>query len=247
VIARFAASKGLLLVSALMLSPACLGIVTATPAGPHPGGVGLHKAGVMSKVGSRLARAFSEHQLHAATRAGTPFKPRDSFLQFTAGRVVIDAIATDDGKTLLADLKSLGLQNGARYNKAVTGQLPVAAINRAASLKTLRSIHATPRPVRNTGSITSQGDVAMRADIARSVYGFDGSGVTVGVMSDSYDTLLGAAADIVSGDLPAAGVTLINGESGICGTVIFCTDEGRAMLQIVHDIAPGADLLFHTA
>ena len=246
-IGRITKSKGILLVFALLLSPTCLGMVTATPAGPHPGGIGFYKAGVMSKVGSRLARAFSEHQQHTATRAISPFTPRDRLLLFAAGRVVIDAIATDDGKTLLAELQNLGLQNGTRYGKAVTGMLPVAAINRAASLKSLRSIHATPRPVHNTGSITSQGDVAMRADIARSVYGVDGSGVTVGVMSDSYDTLGGAAADITSGDLPQAGVTVVNGESGLCGVLIFCTDEGRAMLQIVHDIAPGADLLFHTA
>ena len=240
-------SKGILLVSLLILSPACLGMVTATPATPHPAGVGLHKAGVMSKVGSRLARTFSEYQQHSATRARAPDTPGNSHIQFTAGRVVIDAIATGDGKTLLAELQTLGLQNGAHYGKAVTGQLPVAAINSAASLNSLRSIHATPRPVRNTGSITSQGDVAMRADIARSVYGVDGSDVTIGVMSDSYDTLGGAAADITSGDLPAAGVTVVNGESSVCGVLIFCIDEGRAMLQIVHDIAPGADLLFHTA
>jgi subtilisin family serine protease len=241
------ASKVILLLSALFLSPACPGKVTATPAGPHSGAIGLHKAGAMSRVGSRLVRAFAEQQLHASTRARTPFRPRDSFLQFRAGRIVIDAMASDDGKALLADLQNLGLLNGAHYGKAVTGEIPVAAINSAASLKSLRSIHATPRPVRNTGSITSQGDVAMRADIARSVYGVNGSGVTVGVMSDSYNSLGGAAADITSGDLPSTGVTVINGESGLCGTVIFCTDEGRAMLQIVHDVAPGADLLFHTA
>ena len=74
-----------------------------------------------------------------------------------------------------------------------------------------------------------------------------GTGVTVGVLSDAYDTLGGAATDIASGDLPPGGVQVLNGESTYCGTLIFCVDEGRAMLQIVHDIAPGAGLLFHTA
>ena len=158
---RICASKAILLLSALLLSPACLGMVTATPADPHPGEIGLHKAGVMSKVGSRLARAFSEQQRHAASRTRAPFRPRNRFLQFSEGRIVIDAMARDDGKTLLADLQKLGLQHGARYGKAVTGQLPLAVIHSAASLKSLKSIHATPRPVRNTGAITSQGDAAM--------------------------------------------------------------------------------------
>jgi hypothetical protein len=72
----------------------------------------------------------------------------------------------------------------------------------------------------------------MRADVARTTFGVDGSGVKVGVLSDSYNSLGGAAADITSSDFRPAGVQVIQ-DSGT-------TDEGRAMLQIVHDVAPGA-------
>jgi chitodextrinase len=230
----------------LVLQPASSGNRIATPAS----GVtvtGLDRAGVMSKAGFRLARVFTEYRAHAANQASKAFRPRDRFLHFTQGRVLIDAKATDDGASLLNDLKKLGLLNGSHYGASVSGLLPVAAIKQAAVLNSLISIHATLPPIRNTGSVTSQGDVAMRADIARADLGVDGSGVTVGVMSDSYNMLGGAMADVTSGDLPVAGVTVVNGESSACGTLIFCIDEGRAMLQIVHDIAPGADLLFHTA
>jgi PKD repeat protein len=54
----------------------------------------------------------------------------------------------------------------------------------------------------------------------------------------------GAAADVTDGELPAAGVGVLS-ESSLC-SLVGCVDEGRAMLQIVHDIAPGASLLFHT-
>jgi hypothetical protein len=81
----------------------------------------------------------------------------------------------------------------------------------------------------------------MRADVARATFGVDGTGVTVGVLSDSFNCLGGAAADVASDDLSP--VTVLQ-ELPNCGTG---TDEGRAMLQLVHDVAPGASLTFATA
>jgi hypothetical protein len=82
--------------------------------------------------------------------------------------------------------------------------------------------------------------------------GVDGSGITVGVMSDSYDTravaLTHAANDVASGDLPGAGNPLGNTQPVIVlQDFPNGTDEGRAMAQIVHDMAPKARLGFATA
>jgi hypothetical protein len=90
------------------------------------------------------------------------------------------------------------------------------------------------------GAVTSQGDIAQYSDVARTTNGIDGSGITVGVLSDSYNNLLGEAADVSSGDLPAGVDVLSDLASGGC-------DEGRAMAQIVYDVAPGSELAFHTA
>jgi len=86
--------------------------------------------------------------------------------------------------------------------------------------------------------------------------GLDGAGLTIGVISTSYNSysteLYGTPAttapdDVASGALPGAG--------NPCGyeqpvQVIqegpASDDEGRAMLQIVHAIAPAADLVFTT-
>ena len=102
--------------------------------------------------------------------------------------------------------------------------------------------------------VVSEGDAQLRAARARTQYGVDGAGVTVGVLSGSYNvetaTGISAANDIASGDLPGPG--------NPCGyttpvQVVAETrigagrDEGRAMLQVVHDIAPGATLAFATA
>ena len=77
----------------------------------------------------------------------------------------------------------------------------------------------------------------MRADFARSTFGLTGTGVIVGVLSNSFNCLGGGAADMANGDLSP--VTVIQEISSCTGA----NDEGRAMLQIVHDVAPGTVFL----
>jgi len=96
-------------------------------------------------------------------------------------------------------------------------------------------------------------------DEARKAFGVDGAGVTVGVLSDSYNraTQLGgapiattASQDVGTGDLPGIGNTCA-GQTTPVGVLDDSNttgrDEGRAMAQIVHDVAPGATLAFATA
>ncbi len=97
-----------------------------------------------------------------------------------------------------------------------------------------------------TGRVTSQGDAAQGTGDARATLSLDGAGVTVGVLSDSYDNPSGgvatrAADDIASGDLPPAA------RIAVLDDAIAASDEGRALMQIVHDVAPGANLAFATA
>jgi Subtilase family len=88
------------------------------------------------------------------------------------------------------------------------------------------------------GAVTSQGYVTHTADQA--VYlGFDGTGVRVGALSDSASPE-SVAALIATGDLPPDVVTA-PGQAGSGG------DEGTAMMEIIHDLAPGAKLFFATA
>src|SRR5262249_50141426 len=81
--------------------------------------------------------------------------------------------------------------------------------------------------------------------------GFKGDGITVGVLSDSFNTALEnvqsppattAADDVASGDLPVVNVLEDFDNNGFGGT-----DEGRAMCQIVYDLAPHCNLAFATA
>jgi hypothetical protein len=103
------------------------------------------------------------------------------------------------------------------------------------------------------GAVRSEGDAQLNAANARAGFGVDGSGVTVGILSDSFDrdpgTATRAVGDVVSGDLPGPGSPC--GSTAPVGVLDDSeeagADEGRAMAQIVHDLAPGATLDFATA
>lgn len=83
-------------------------------------------------------------------------------------------------------------------------------------------------------------NLALRGNVAASEYGVTGAGIKIGILSDSFDVLGGMAADIADGDLPAGVQILDEGPAG-------SHDEGRAMADIVHSIAPGAQIMFATA
>ena len=93
-------------------------------------------------------------------------------------------------------------------------------------------------PVSNVGAVTSEGSTAHGAERARKFFGADGTGIKIGVLSDSDDF---KEQSIATGDLPAD-TTTIPGQDGRPGI-----GEGTAMMEIVHDVAPGAQIFFATA
>jgi hypothetical protein len=155
--------------------------------------------------------------------------------------VVIDTAASGDPEALAADLRALGAHKVTVFGRMVSSALPSDAIP---SLENLDSLKFARRAytMRHTGSVNSQGDAAMRADVGRTTFGVDGTGVMVGTLSDSYNCLGGADSRVASGDLPRDVLVLEDGE-GPCPA----TDEGQTMMEIIHDIAPGATQAFHSA
>jgi len=192
--------------------------------------------------------------------------------------VAIDAITLGSPQALKAALVGLGLQHPAVYSNDVGGWLPVAQLDAAAALGEVHSIRAAMSRTRS-GKVTTQGDFVQHSDTLRSANGLTGAGVTVGVLSDSFDCYAvyaangvaasgaagyasngftaTAADDVTSGDLPAnvnvleEALESVDGSSGCLDygapDNLPFGDEGRAMLQIVHDVAPGAGLAFYTA
>ncbi len=196
----------------------------------------------LAKLGLELTELNYEYKSYLKkVEEGTKgFSSRDKQLRVKGDTVVIDAVASGDAEVLKSELERLGMQNVGVFGRVVSGQLPIIAINDMAELDDLKfarpSLFTT-----HAGTCTSQGDVAIRSDVVRSTLGINGSGITVGTLSDSFNCLGGADQGVADGDLPPGIVVL---QEGDCD---FDTDEGRALMEIIYDVAPGASQVFHTA
>ncbi len=121
--------------------------------------------------------------------------------------------------------------------RAVAPRKPVSKEARASVLRrNLAGALRTGKVRAAAGSVVTEGDVTLGVDTAREALKVSGVGVTVGVLSDGVDSL---AASVATGDLPAD-VQVLPGQAG-------GGNEGTAMLEIVHDLAPKAKLAFGTA
>ncbi len=174
---------------------------------------------------------------------------------------------------LTTDIVNYGLKNtvtngvnGAEGSKLIiTGDYPIANLLKLNDLYNyINFCRPFYVPFTNSGLVNSAGDTTMRSNLVRSGYKVTGAGVKVGVVSNSFNTITSgstatlplmpiitgneiqtfntntAAIDLSNDDLPNVTV-LPQGEYPGKNT-----DEGRAMLQIVHDVAPGAKLYFRT-
>ena len=163
--------------------------------------------------------------------------------------------ATEVKKNLSALGLTLTSEHAARHadgrDGVVSAHLPLDKAAAAAKTPGVLSVVVARRPRVRVGKVTSQGVAALHADVVQA-RGYTGAGITIGVVSDSYDQATAdsagyapatrAADDIASGDLPAAGVTVLQNDPDPVDDEV--TDEGRAMLQIIHDVAPDAALAF---
>jgi subtilisin family serine protease len=228
----------------------------------------------LADIARHLNRVRPDHalaDLHSLHPAAKFIQPADS----AEPLVSIDAITLGDPQQLKAALLALGLKHAAVYSNDVGGWLPVSELDAATALSELHAIRAAMSRTRS-GAVTSQGDFVQHSDAVRSANALTGTGVTVGIISDSYDCYAvyaangvpaggnagyanngftaTAAMDISTGDLPSNVNVLQEANPSNMGCMHYGAplqlpfgDEGRAMMQIVHDVAPGANLAFYTA
>ena len=185
--------------------------------------------------------------------------------------VLVTAVTDENLRELQNAGVRIELQD--KRQRIVQGRIPVTRLEEVGALPFVRFVRLPDYGIPGTGSVTTEGDPILKADQVRSMLGVDGTGVRVGVISDGIYgifatgcTACGATtatpSPVSSGDLPNA--TGTRNASGILTSVTggitaqsFRADadleaglgtptgaEGTAMLEIVHDLAPGAQLLF---
>jgi len=189
-------------------------------------------------------RKLESHLIHALKQSrGQSFAPEARNLELdvkiqTDGRVLVD-INANVTPELLALVRQRGGEviNSFPQFRAVRALIPVAQLETLASSGDVASIRRADEAYHNIGTVNSEGDTTHGAVIARNAFGATGAGVKVGVLSGGVEFLTTSQA---SGDLGP--VTILSGQTG------DTTDaEGTAMLEIIHDLAPGAQLYFATA
>ena len=133
--------------------------------------------------------------------------------------------------TSVLDSRLSGIVDHDERNRLVTARVTVDELAVLAHLKGVRHVREVDRPLVAAGKAMSAGDAVIRANELRA-RGLTGAGVRIGVISDG---VVGLSTAQASGDIGP--VRVLSDDQG--------GNEGTAMLEIVHDVAPGAELCFH--
>ncbi|MCS5497716.1 S8 family serine peptidase [Cnuibacter physcomitrellae] len=266
---------GLVVAASLFAFPA---VAQADPADP----TGIADGGVSSGLARLAASGATPGTPEASRAAGLPAEGPGSLAVDGSGRVIVElrfesfeaqraAIPAIQG---LVEVRSVGVSAPAVSVYATPDLFDdAAALPGVVSLEPgLLSKHAssTALPTQLGAALGFSGDpdltgtscrstpvntaAPLGVDTVQAQYGLDGTGLTVGVISDSYDlggdkVATHAAQDVLAGALPGPGNPC--GYTTPVGPILednatMFTDEGRAMAQVVHGIAPGARLMFAT-
>jgi hypothetical protein len=237
---------------ALALAVACALAPAAAVARSAPGEGELSpRLATLAEPGLRTASAAAQAEALSLAPSGAGSLLRDggrvlAYVRFDAG---VEA-GVESLRAVGAEIVDVSLQH-----RTVTVAAAPALLPRLADVAGVGGVTEALAPLLRAancaGSVRSEGDTQLTAPRAREDFNVDGNGVTVGILSDSFDraaaAVTHAGGDVSSGDLPGPGTTCGSSTLGLLDDTAGGDDEGRAMAQIVHDLAPGAAIGFATA
>ena len=213
-------------------------------------GNGLSQAELTAILTGPLSKDHHLAELYANFRQGPEFLEKglarnQGLIVFRGDKVGIDIFAKPENFSRYVNtLRELGMDIVASDARSgvVEGFLPISQLQSVAGTAGTLSLGAIYRPtLKVQGVANNQAEQVLQADVAKAQFNVDGTGVTVGVLSDTVNQFAGGLADSqATGDLPANINVLLDGPAD-------GTDEGRAMLELIYDIAPGASLAYNTA
>jgi hypothetical protein len=205
------------------------GVISSLPTIAHKGG---RLDSALSAVAD-AAEASPSVALEKARVAGLRTSKGKVHALLTVAPTELDSVATS---VRLEGGQVTGVGNRGRYVQAF---LPPGKLRQLARQPGVISIRRPPTFVPAAGAQMTQGDAALNGAAWRAK-GVNGSGVKIGIIDvgfSGYTTLLGT-------DLPAA-VTVKNFVDGQSDAQVNgTTKHGTACAEIIHDVAPGAQLYF---
>jgi Subtilase family len=160
------------------------------------------------------------------------------------GQSSIDEVAAQ-----IESLQGQVLDRNPNYRHGIlAAYVPTDELKNASTIAGVRALTMESPPIAR-GKFSSQSRVILQTDVLNKT-GLNGDGITVGVLSDSFNTAqygtpppaTTAAQDVKKGYLPLVNVLQDFGGPGSPGT-----DEGRAICQIVYAEAPHINEAFATA
>lgn len=233
------------------------------PAGAGAVAMGPKRHGPLAPALQKLSRPVvaARSPAQQAAALGLPREGPGSLIR-EGQRVLVDVRFDGSAAPSLDALREAAARVVAvsrRYKTVTAATLP-ATLPEVAAAPGVGAVTPVPAPLVYAdecegGSVISEGVAQINAKAAREAFGLDGGGVTVGVISDSFDrddgAATGAKEDVETADLPGLANPCLEQKAPVdvrqdLGPTEEGTDEGRAMLQIVHDVAPAADLAFAT-
>ena len=125
----------IVVVSLALLVPACR--QEAPPERPHAAAASLRGG-----VSDDLLELREEYDSRGQSQTGE-FVPSNSALKLIGDRVVVDAVAADDGAALGRELETIGASDVSVVGRNVSAQLPIDSIGKLEGLPNLKYARAS--------------------------------------------------------------------------------------------------------
>ena len=184
-------------------------------------------SGAERKLDSRVALRLSGRTVLPHARTG---------VSVSRGRIDVDVQAREVTDDLLDRLKQAGavVDYASGRVDSVRASIPLTAVDEVAAWK---DVERVDEAVGAQTAVVSEGVQAHAIGAARAAHSISGIGAKLCALSNGIRSL---AASQAAGELPA--VDVLPGQAGPTNL-----DEGTAMLEILHDVAPRAQLGYATA
>src|SRR5581483_2542378 len=144
-------------------------------------------------------------------------------------------------QSLASEQEGLKLKFGDANKNIVRGTVPYNSIKTLAGLNFVKGVTRPSYPKTRSGRVNNEGDKVHHFDVIRNLF-FNtptnaGAGVKVGVISDNVSDL---SLSVVTGDAPSTASVLFTDTTNPDNA----GDEGTALIEVIHDVAPGATIEF---